>query len=163
MGMSLMSICCLRIRSSNRSSGPSYWSRWKLSGNTILHDSMRRTGRIFFAGTVWVCDTKVGSPADPQQNLRDAERTSYAMQAGRLHDASELADAELEPSSRPWFPCSATRQNSGCATGPTFMSRTHKLGSACPRRQGFEKTALIERETKSAYRKLAWTPAGCLP
>src|SRR5271166_1129749 len=48
MGMSLMSICCLRIRSSSRSSGPSYWSRWKLSGDdTIFHDSMGRTGRTF--------------------------------------------------------------------------------------------------------------------
>src|ERR1035438_1417580 len=42
MGMSLMSICCLRIRSNSRSSGPSYCSRWKLSGeDTIFHDSMR--------------------------------------------------------------------------------------------------------------------------
>src|ERR1035437_8627568 len=44
MGMSLMSICCLRIKSSSRSSGPSYCARWKLSGeDTIFHDSMRRT------------------------------------------------------------------------------------------------------------------------
>src|ERR1019366_4433066 len=47
MGISLMSICCLRIRSNNRSSGPSYCSRWKLSGeDTIFHDSMRRTNPI---------------------------------------------------------------------------------------------------------------------
>src|ERR1019366_2321677 len=57
MGMSLISICCLRIRSSSRSSGPSYCARWKLSGeDTILHDSMwgkrghvrwgRRTQRV---------------------------------------------------------------------------------------------------------------------
>ena len=44
IGMSLMSICCLRIRSSSRSRGPSYCARWKLSGeDTTLHDSMRRT------------------------------------------------------------------------------------------------------------------------
>src|ERR1035437_2959668 len=48
MGMSLMSICCLRIKSSSRSSGPSYCARWKLSGeDTIFHDSMRRTSPNF--------------------------------------------------------------------------------------------------------------------
>src|SRR5260370_3012207 len=53
IGISLMSICCLRIRSSSRSRGPSYCSRWKFSGDefcgddTTNHDSMGpRWGRL---------------------------------------------------------------------------------------------------------------------
>src|ERR1035441_7443326 len=39
MGISLISICCFRIKSSNRSSGPSYSSRWRFKGeDTVLHD-----------------------------------------------------------------------------------------------------------------------------
>src|SRR5258708_35541255 len=32
MGMTEILISCLRIRSSRRSSGPSYWARWKFNG-----------------------------------------------------------------------------------------------------------------------------------
>src|SRR5260370_1311558 len=41
IGMSLILICCLRIRSSSRSSGPSYCSRWKFNGDdTVLRIPM---------------------------------------------------------------------------------------------------------------------------
>src|ERR1035438_93276 len=66
MGMSLMSICCLRIRSNSRSSGPSYCARWKLSGDdTILHDSMRRTDATSQQASG--CVTALGAILDLQQ------------------------------------------------------------------------------------------------
>src|SRR6202022_603505 len=49
MGISLISICCLRIRSSRRSSGPSYCSKWKFSGDdTVFHHSMGDAAKAEF-------------------------------------------------------------------------------------------------------------------
>src|ERR1700710_1754515 len=57
IGMSVISICCRRIRSSRRSRGPSKASKWKVNGDdTVLQNSTRpppgraKTGPARLAG-----------------------------------------------------------------------------------------------------------------